>query len=342
LPYCSATVECSTIEGNRAGAATNPMSDGGGGITVAGISSTATLTIKNSVVWNNVSPIGSDLRCAPLSLVYAVCCDFGGIHGTLASSSGVISVDPRFANPAAGDFHLLYDSPCIDTGDPTYFGTAFDLDDEPRPFGAALDMGADEFTDTDADHMADYWELARFGVLTYSDGTVDGDGDTLDDFAEYMNQTDPKDEDTDDDFAVDGWEVDNGYDPLDRDMDRDGMWDGWEVLYNLDAFTDADASLDLDGDRMSNLEEFTADTNPMNPASLLRMIGIGELWGGMRLDWQGGVSAWQFLEVSTSLANAHGWQTVVVFPPPRPVTNGVVYWGHWEKPQFYRIRAERR
>jgi len=318
------------------------MSDGGGGISVAGNSSTATLTIENSVVWNNMSPIGNDLRCAPLSLVYAIHCDLGSIHGTFDGSNSVISVDPRFANAEAGDLHLLSDSPCIDAGDPAYSGTAHDMDEEPRPFGAAIDIGADEFTDTDADHMADYWELAHFGELTNSDGTVDRDADALDEFAEYMSQTDPHDADSDSDLAHDGWEVVNGYDPLVRDMDGDGMWDGWEAIHGLNAFTNTDALLDLDGDRMDNLAEFTADTDPTNAASVLRTLWVGEQLGGMRIDWQGGVDSWQFLEASTNLMDVNGWQTVVTFPPPRPVTNGVVLFGGEKGNLFYRIRVQRR
>jgi len=289
----------------------------------------------------NRSPYGNDLKCDSDAEVHVDYSCVGEIYGSLTSSNHLIRTDPLLANPTADDFHLLYGSPCIDSGAPTYFGTAFDLDGESRPYGAAIDMGADEFTDADADHMADYWELAHFGVLTNSDGTADGDNDTLDDFAEYMNQTDPSDRDTDNDLAEDGWEAANGYNPLDRDMDADGMWDGWEAMHGLSAFTNSDAILDLDGDEMSNLAEFTADTNPTNAASLLRMLWIGEQWGGTRLDWQGGIGAWQFLEVSTNLADPADWQTVLVFPPPRQVTNAVVYWGHRDRSQFYRIRTER-
>jgi hypothetical protein len=47
-------------------------------------------------------------------------------------------------------------------------------------------MGADEFTDTDGDNMADYWEKRKYGDISTTDGTEDTDGDSLDTFGEYM------------------------------------------------------------------------------------------------------------------------------------------------------------
>lgn len=61
--------------------------------------------------------------------------------------AGVIDGDPKFVNAAAGDFHLMPDSPAIDkgpTGVPTGLPTK-DLDGNARLVGAATDMGAFEF-----------------------------------------------------------------------------------------------------------------------------------------------------------------------------------------------------
>jgi len=343
-PFCGASVESSTIASNRIILANEPEYDGGGGIAIAASSSgPAYLDIRNSIVFGNDAVLGRDVKIRDYGNQYAkVHADYsciGDIYGTLTSSNHLIRTDPLFANPAAGDFHILYGSPCIDTGQPGY-GGGTDMDGEPRPFGAAIDIGADEFTDTDADHMADYWELARFGILANSDGTADGDNDALDDFGEYMNQTDPHDADTDDDLAQDGWEVTNGYDPLNRDMDGDGMWDGWEAAHALDAFTN-DAALNPDGDPHNNLQEFSADTDPHDSNSVLRFLFLGEQLGGTRLDWQGGRDAWQFLETSTDLLDPSGWKAIYALPSPTPITNAVIHFGVTNRTYFYRIRAER-
>jgi hypothetical protein len=86
----------------------------------------------------------------------------------LSAGAGDIQVDPRFVSRAAGDFHLLSGSPCIDSGTPTN-APAADFDAVARPLdgnangAAAFDLGAFEFVhplaDTDGDRMADAAEL---------------------------------------------------------------------------------------------------------------------------------------------------------------------------------------
>ena len=46
------------------------------------------------------------------------------------------------------------------------------------------------------------------------------------------------------------------------DKDGDGMDDAWEKKYNLDPENPMDADLDLDGDKVNNLDEFKKGTNP--------------------------------------------------------------------------------
>jgi len=48
------------------------------------------------------------------------------------------------------------------------------------------------------------------------------------------------------------------------DTDGDGMTDEWEKKYGLDPNDPADAALDKDADEFTNLEEFTAKTDPTN------------------------------------------------------------------------------
>jgi hypothetical protein len=57
-----------------------------------------------------------------------------------------ISLDPLFSNPAADDYHLQPDSPCVDTGDPAGVPPAppTDIDGDSRPTDDRVDIGADE------------------------------------------------------------------------------------------------------------------------------------------------------------------------------------------------------
>jgi hypothetical protein len=44
------------------------------------------------------------------------------------------------------------------------------------------------------------------------------------------------------------------------DTDRDGLLGGWKTRFGLDPANSANATQDLDADRMSNLGEYVADT----------------------------------------------------------------------------------
>lgn len=57
-------------------------------------------------------------------------------------------------------------------------------------------------------------------------------------------------------------------------------------------------SHDTDGDGMTNRDEYAADTNPVDPASKLALLGIS----GGRVFWQGGVERTQVLEFSPDLS----------------------------------------
>ncbi|HEY5090237.1 MAG TPA: choice-of-anchor Q domain-containing protein [Polyangia bacterium] len=56
--------------------------------------------------------------------------------------TGSVSGAPLFANAAGGDFHLTPQSPAVDHGKTTAAPT--DVDGNPRPQGAAFDIGAYE------------------------------------------------------------------------------------------------------------------------------------------------------------------------------------------------------
>jgi uncharacterized repeat protein (TIGR01451 family) len=55
------------------------------------------------------------------------------------------------------------------------------------------------------------------------------------------------------------------------DEDRDGLPDAWEIDHGLSPSNPNDANIDSDGDHHTNLQEYIAGTDPMNPASVLKV-----------------------------------------------------------------------
>ncbi|MGJ8726660.1 MAG: hypothetical protein ACSHYB_19095, partial [Roseibacillus sp.] len=89
-----------------------------------------------------------------------------------------------------------------------------------------------------------------------------------------------------------------------EDSDGDEMPDIWEKLYPfLDAGNPGDAVLDFDGDGMSNLDEYFADTNPGDPSSVfcidIRPDGVG----GREIFFDTSAARYYRLELSPDLDN---------------------------------------
>jgi len=110
---------------------------GGSGAYVAGYTTLiVTNTIAVSATWGitNVSPVSATV-IADHNLFWAN--TYPGIQGT-----NPVNGNPRFVNPAAGDYHLGPGSAAIDAGVDARVTT--DIDGDPRPIGALPDIGADE------------------------------------------------------------------------------------------------------------------------------------------------------------------------------------------------------
>jgi glycosidase len=72
-----------------------------------------------------------------------------------------------------------------------------------------------------------------------------------------------------------------------QDTDGDGLPDNWENQYTLNPNDSTDvngANGDPDNDHFTNIQEYLAGTNPRDPFSLLRIVGLSG--GGQRITWQ--------------------------------------------------------
>lgn len=85
------------------------------------------------------------------------------------------------------------------------------------------------------------------------DLSTDTDGDGIPDDLDYFPQDPDETEDTDGDLIGNN---------QDDDDDDDGMPDWWEEKYDLDPKDPSDALGDLDGDSVTNLDEYLSDTPP--------------------------------------------------------------------------------
>ncbi len=110
----------------------NTATDSGGAVWIGGNSN---LYLRNSIIWG----VGSDIETESGSDTFVGYSDVqGGYPGT-----GNLDADPEFFDAANGDFRLMPNSPCIDTGTSTG-APEDDLRGVSRPQGAGIDMGAYE------------------------------------------------------------------------------------------------------------------------------------------------------------------------------------------------------
>ena len=202
---CSPVITNCTFSENSAVSAGGAISNWGAG---------ATPTITNCVLWGDTAGSGPEIYDYSGA---ASDVNYSNVEGGWTGGTGNINSDPLFMDPANGDFHLTYSSLCIDSGDNSAAGIPiFDFEGEPRIVDTAVDMGADEYFDGDADGMPDWWENEN-GLRSDddSDASQDDDNDGLSNFEEYQHNTDPNNEDTDGDGLSDGNEVNiYGTDPL--------------------------------------------------------------------------------------------------------------------------------
>jgi len=135
------TINNCTISGNSAG-------QFGGG--------TCEGTVNNCIVWGNTAA-NSESNFYNCTISYSC-------SSPLPSGVGNISNDPEFVNVAAGDYHLLFTSPCIDAGSNGYVESTTDFDGNSRIINGTVDMGCYEFPSL--------LQIAKNALIFPSDGAV--------------------------------------------------------------------------------------------------------------------------------------------------------------------------
>ncbi|MCP4453236.1 MAG: hypothetical protein GY809_17385, partial [Planctomycetes bacterium] len=128
------------------------------------------LTIHDSILWSNSPGAIPDPDYGDYAIRY--CC----IQDMLAGE-GNFTEDPLLTS----DGHLTMASPCIDAATPgRRMVTGVDVDGEKRRIGANVDIGADEYLDSDLDGLPDWFEreVDPNGLAMNPDDDLDSDGYT--------------------------------------------------------------------------------------------------------------------------------------------------------------------
>ncbi len=115
------------------------------------------LQITNEILWENTSALGPEIYVANSSNPSTVTIDYSDVMGGAASvvvepgctlnwGLNMISVFPDFVDAGNNDFHIVYNSPCMDAGSNTAPALpSEDFEGDPRIAYQLPDMGADEF-----------------------------------------------------------------------------------------------------------------------------------------------------------------------------------------------------
>ncbi len=127
------------------------------------------------------------------------------------------------------------------------------------------------------------------------------------------------------------------------DSDADGIADGWEIKFTGDITTLSDTA-DLDGDGSNDLDEYEADSNPLDPTDSLRIVFVdGNIDGSeSTLTWKS-TQTREYLIQSKLNLDSDPWvdhPTGIVMPDQGMTTTRTVT-DEAATTRFFRIQAKR-
>ncbi|MCX6916872.1 MAG: hypothetical protein NT167_28170 [Verrucomicrobia bacterium] len=145
----------------------------------------------NSIVCYNTATNGQNYTPSPpdpylqLLVPFYYCCTT-----PLPLGLNNFTNEPLLANPGEGDYHLEFNSPCINAGKNAAVAVTNDLDGNPRVSGGTADLGAYELPNPAS--IISYAWLQQYDLPTDgSADSLDSDSDGMNNWQEWRAGTDP-------------------------------------------------------------------------------------------------------------------------------------------------------
>ncbi len=273
--------------------------------------------ITNCIMWGDSAPVDPEIsntsdKSEPV-ITYSNIMGYGYPSDGTTDINNNISVDPGFVPGPFGGIHLKYNSFCRNKGNNKALPAdiadinsngdktetlPYDYENEARIADDLVDMGSDEYIDSDSDNLSDYEEKVIYGtchVMTPDcQNPSDTDGDNLNDGDEVnSHNTDPFITDSDNDGLEDGDEI-HIYDtaPDNPDSDGDGYLDGVDKgvipmadkLWVDDNWSSLSPGDYIDGHQVG-YDAFFGIQQTMNMAQLNAVVHVAEGYYTENINW---------------------------------------------------------
>jgi hypothetical protein len=141
--------------------------------------------------------------------------------------------------------------------------------------------------------------------------------------------------------AACGVETNAGAFALTPYLTANGTPQWWLMKYGWSNDFESVVTNDPDSDGRATWMEWVSDTDPTNPASALRILGLGRDTGGVRIAWCGGTSVSQYLERSQGLGSGAWWTAIFTNAPPTTPSTNTLDPNPTNRLFYYRIRTMR-
>ncbi|MGV3771417.1 MAG: lamin tail domain-containing protein [Verrucomicrobiales bacterium] len=121
-----------------------------------------------------------------------------------------------------------------------------------------------------------------------------------------------------------------------NDTDGDGILDEWEIASGANPYQSSDAEQDADSDGLSNLDEFLAGTDPLNPQSIFALNHVMRRENAIDLVFTIAPQRTYMVQYRDSLTDGV-WQTLTVVSGQNQATQAIVSDSANGASRFYRL-----